>query len=554
MNRKKFILLILLLLCAYFYKLFGGMPTTVPFTPQAVKTDTSLLLVPLDSRPPCTAMVRKLGALASINVITPPQELLDNYNTPADKEKLFQWLQEELPQQQAAILSADLLVHGSLLASRVPLGTPDDEANFLAFVNKQRKHNPQIDMAVFSVIPRLLVSDQLIPDSWYQWHLMRYATLKDMAETFGDPYFTEQLLEIDARIPDDIKTKYSNLYTDNDSFNKKLVQLAADDELTLVIGQDDAQPFGLPNRNANHVLAYMEHAGLGSRGLITSGADEIASLLLTRYYNKLHNFQPRIFVEYSSPKVAAKIMPYMPCSVDASIRDKVSFINGRLTDDAAEADFILFVHCGDDDNPPTKAMLKKLSTLLASGRHVALVDLTANYTANELLVPQLLDAKVPLNRLTAFSGWNTLSNSLGTALSQATLFVGQLHRLPQSEYPALYTQNLSFTVERLLDDYAYQKLMHAQLTTLLKLKGYTPTDLGANKFYAETFIRGFLQRQKFQLLYGNLGRTPFYSSDKKNYYLTGIDIDVSLPWTRIFEISLDTKCRFGESPRQQKHH
>lgn len=34
---------------------------------------------------------------------------------------------------------------------------------------------------------------------------MRYATLKDMAETFGDPYFTRQLLAIDARIPDDIK-------------------------------------------------------------------------------------------------------------------------------------------------------------------------------------------------------------------------------------------------------------------------------------------------------------------------------------------------------------
>ena len=81
MNKKKFILLALLLLCAYFYELFGGMPATVPFAPQPVKADTSLLLAPLDSRPPCNAMVRKLGALASINVITPPQELLDNYNT-----------------------------------------------------------------------------------------------------------------------------------------------------------------------------------------------------------------------------------------------------------------------------------------------------------------------------------------------------------------------------------------------------------------------------------------------------------------------------------------
>ena len=36
------------------------------------------------------------------------------------------------------------------------------------------------------------------------------------------------------------------------------------------------QPFGLPNRNANHALAYMKHADLGSSGLITSGADEIS--------------------------------------------------------------------------------------------------------------------------------------------------------------------------------------------------------------------------------------------------------------------------------------
>lgn len=550
MNKKKFILLALLLLCAYFYELFGGMPATVPFAPQPVKADTSLLLAPLDSRPPCSAMVRKLGALASINVITPPQELLDNYNTPADKEKLFAWLKNEMPQHPAAILSADLLVHGSLLGSRVPLGTINDEEKFLTFVNKQHALNPQIDMAFFSVIPRLLVSDPLIPDSWYQWHLMRYATLKDMAETFGDPYFTRQLLAIDARIPDDIKTKYSSLYADNDSFNKKLVQLARADGLTLAIGQDDAQPFGLPNRNANHALAYMKHADLGSSGLITSGADEISVLLLTRYYNKLYNYKPRIFVEYSSPKVAAKIMPYMPCSVDASIRDKINFIGGQLTDDAAVADFILFVHCGDDDNQPNKAMLQKLKTLLISDRHIALVDLTANYTENELLIPKLLEAKVPLSRLAAFSGWNTLSNSLGTALSQATLFTGQLHRLPQSEHPSLYAQNLNFTVERLLDDYAYQKLMHAQLTTLLKLKGYKPTDLGENKFFAETLIRGFLQRQKIQLLYGDLGRTPFYRNNDSNYYLTGIDINVNLPWARIFEINLDTNCSFGENHRQ----
>lgn len=88
--------------------------------------------------------------------------------------------------------------------------------------------------------------------------------------------------------------------------------MARADGLTLAIGQDDAQPFGLPNRNANHALAYMKHADLGSSGLITSGADEISVLLLTRYYNKLYNYKPRIFVEYSRLKSQLKSCPICP--------------------------------------------------------------------------------------------------------------------------------------------------------------------------------------------------------------------------------------------------
>lgn len=547
MNKKKFILLALLLLCAYFYEIFGGMPATDPFTPQPVKADSSLLLVPLDSRPPCTTLVQKLGALAAIDVVLPPNELLDNYNTPAAKEKLFTWLEQELPRHPSAIVSSDILIHGSLLGSRVPMGLDADKENFLSFINRQHHLNPQVNLAVFSVIPRLLVSDWLIPDSWYQWHLMRYSTLKDMAETFGDPYFTRQLLEIDARIPDDIKAKYSNLYADNDTFNKKLVQLASANDITLVIGQDDAQAFGLPNRNRNHVQSYMEHAQLKDKALITSGADEIGILLLTRYYNQLHGFTPQIYVQYSSPKVAFKTMPYMPCSVDASVRDKVNFIGGQLTDNIDHADFILFVHCGDDDNEPTTAMLHDLIELLAANKHVAFVDQTVNYKPKELLTPKLLDAKFPLNKLAAFASWNTLSNSLGTAISQATIFTGQLKRLPNNSRPSLYAQNLSFTVERLLDDYAYQKLLHSRLTTLLKLEGRTPTDLGDNKIFAERIIQGFLQRQKIQMLYGDLGRSPFYQANGENYFLTDIDIDVQLPWARIFEIDLTADCHFGKT-------
>ena len=158
-------------------------------------------------------------------------------------------------------------------------------------------------------------------------------------------------------------------------------------------------------------------------------------------------------------------------------------------------------------------MLQKLKTLLISDRHIALVDLTANYTENELLIPKLLEAKVPLSRLAAFSGWNTLSNSLGTALSQATLFTGQLHRLPQSEHPSLYAQNLNFTVERLLDDYAYQKLMHAQLTTLLKLKAISQL------IWEKT---SFLQKRLF---------VAFYSGKRFSFYMETLAVHLFIAIT-----------------------
>ena len=148
-----------------------------------------LLLVPLDSRPPCTLMAQDLGRLASIDVILPPKELLDNYRTPANREKLSSWLSHNAG-KCPEVISGDLLIHGGLLASRLPQGTVNDEQNFFKLLQAMPSGE---DITVFSIIPRLLVSDNLLPDAWYQWHLMRYSTLRDIVEQFGDYPSTAQL-------------------------------------------------------------------------------------------------------------------------------------------------------------------------------------------------------------------------------------------------------------------------------------------------------------------------------------------------------------------------
>lgn len=188
---KKYLWLFLAALCSYIFYFFS-LPPSTPYTPPPLPVQEQLLLVPLDSRPPCTLIAHDLGRLASIDVILPPKELLDNYRTPANREKLSSWLSHNAG-KCPAVISGDLLIHGGLLASRLPQGTVNDEQNFFKLLQAMPSGE---DITVFSIIPRLLVSDNLLPDAWYQWHLMRYSTLRDIVEQFGDYHSTAQLEKI----------------------------------------------------------------------------------------------------------------------------------------------------------------------------------------------------------------------------------------------------------------------------------------------------------------------------------------------------------------------
>lgn len=408
------------------YFLFFQPAASTPYTPPPLPVQEQLLLVPLDSRPPCTLIAQDLGKLASIDVILPPKELLDNYRTPANREKLSSWLSHNAG-QCPAVISSDLLIHGGLLASRLPQGTVNDEQNFFKLLQEMPSCE---DITVFSIIPRLLVSDNLLPDAWYQWHLMRYSTLRDIVEQFGDYPSTAQLEEIKNKIPQEILQKYNVLYSANDSFNKQLTALCAAKNYTLVIGQDDAQPFGLPNRNRTHAEAYMRRAGLNSASTTTCGADEIAQMFTARRFCQINNYKPKFYIEYTTSNAATAIMPYMAVTAEAALLDKIKFTGGTLTQNLNEADVILYVHCGSAKEPASEKMAQKLQTLLNSGKNVAVIDASEDYESSQMLLPVLLANNVTINKLVSYSAWNTFGNAAGTAMAQSAIFTGSLNTCP----------------------------------------------------------------------------------------------------------------------------
>lgn len=556
---KRICFFIICSLLLYYLSSVCLLPESKPMRPPLAPPNDRALLLPLDSRPVCGPMVQKLGRLTGIDVIVPPKALLDNYQQPADKEKLLAWLEAQAPAYPYSIISADLLLHGGLLQSRQRTAGAQEQTQ-LADALQQLQRRRLGRQTIFSVIPRLLVSDELLPDRWYQYHLMRYSQLLDMTEINNDPYFTRRLLDYQKQIPSPILEKYLKLYEQSQNFNSLLLAKLCGDTSpnglpTVVIGQDDASPLGLPHRNALRLENLIERHGWQNQAQLTYGADEIAALLLARRYLQQSGWQPKIYLQYAAPAAEFKFMPYMAVSVNAALRNQAQLLGARLVANLQDADIVCYINCGDDDSLPGVEQVENLQKLLHAGKPVALIDLSANFAAEELLLPQLLANDVPLNRLAAYAGWNTFSNSSGTALAQAVIFSGRLRQLrsghaDEQQLLALYAENLRFTAERILEDYFYQKQLHPWLRPYLESFGVTPTALTAeNKPQVEARIQTRLSLDAWLLLHRNLGRTPFFQTGSAAYYLRDLTVGARLPWNRIFEVDLNVGVQIGKSSR-----
>lgn len=345
-----------------------ALPSSTPLRLKQQPPTQSILLLPLDSRPVCSTMVQKLGTLAGLNVILPPKACLDNYRTPSDRQKLLQWLQTNQPLYNYSIISADNLLHGGLLAARMNTATPTEED---ALLKQLQQFAPAKQQAIFSVIPRLLVSDQLLPDRWYQYQLMRYSQLADIVRITGSFALTQELRRTEAKIPAKVLDKYRSRYQQSDRFNMGLLKLATDDR-RITFGQDDASPIGLPHASAVKLQSSIAAQKLQQQAQLTYGADEIASLLLVRYYLQQSNWQPKVYLHYASPKAESADMPYMAVCVGAALRNQLKLIGASEVSTPDSADLICYVNCGNDDFRPSAKQAQELQQMLDKGYKVAL--------------------------------------------------------------------------------------------------------------------------------------------------------------------------------------
>lgn len=505
---------------------------------QMPATTKRVLLVPLDSRPPCGQLVADNGRTAGVEIILPKSETMDFYTLPGDTSKMRKWLYDEIKNCDEAIISIDQLLYGGLIASRNKSIKDEDIAALAEYLKKLHEDNPNKKIHAFSILPRMNPPD-FVEKYQDRKKLMEWSRLvhkyddKPLSET------AEKIQILEREIPSEQIKAYTEIYNRNLRLNCLLAKLVADGTLEdLTFGQDDGEVYSLPNLKLKEFMHYLHKNKIpGDKLAILHGADEVALSILTNIISRSNSF--KVYVDYSSEKAAMKVMPYMAICNQDTAHERLNFHHDFIVSTPEEADYILFISATDEETMDRRHYnAEKLLDYQKLGKPVALVDLSKNFIAQEALLPILIKESFPVNSLIAYAGWNTASNSIGTAVSQAEIYLTALNQGLEQDR-AVYS-NLSNLNNRVCEDYYYLKDVIDLVNINLKKKGYSNVydlDLEHNYKWAVDMMEAAMKQRLVQYKASGAFTKSFWLQNTE-YAVTDMQISSYFPWPRTFEINL----------------
>jgi hypothetical protein len=496
-----------------------------------------LLAVPVDGRPAVRSQVQGLVACAGWQLLMPEVAALGHFRQPAERDALRTWVLAHGDAVDGFVLSLDMLVYGGLVPSRF---IEDDLATLsarLGLIDEIKTRWPNKPLYAFAATMR--ISDSNVADEekpyWLQYGklLWRWSFHQDRANAFeGDDGDSDD--DADGRadegedsaaiaaatarlIPPAIRDDY--LATRHRNFSITQLALAAAQKGSidrLVLPQDDTAAFGLNIAERRLLQAEVKAKKLGDKVLIYPGADEVMHSLCAHLVSRL---QPRpalrVLLAPSDPAHIGQLQAlYEDRPLLESIRCQVQAVGAVLVEDTNQADMLLAVHSqgqAQGDWAQQRALpqrvglapgwLKQLNDWNAAGKPIALVDLAFANGGDPWLLAQALPP------LAIYAGWNTASNSLGSALAHAVLAQGNLHSAASKQACAL----------RLLEDGLYQAVLRQTLRNCIDESQCTPAALHA------------LARE-LVLPWAN----AWAAQRRLGFEVT----DLQLPWGRSFEVDL----------------
>lgn len=513
----------------------------VVYVPNVVfaSLNKTIIFVPHDNRPisfkQTADNIRDLG----YEVLTPPEELLGNRENPyAKPEELSKWVIENAKKADAAVISSDSMVYGSLVASRKHNLSEDVVLARVHNFEKIHQANPNMKLYVFGSIMRTPQTSEASGSedanyyAQYGTDIARYTALTDKLEQDGLTHKErKQLKQYEQKIPKAALADWLSRRQGNFLVSKNLIDLARNDVITyLALGCDDNAKYSQTNKERRALDNYGSDLG-ELKYQSVAGIDEIGYVLLTRAVNNLQGDIPFVSVHYAKGTGENTIPAYSNEPIKNSIAIHIKMAGGMKVNSDKRADLVFMVNTNFDGttgaandlnnvyipNENIIDFVNMVDEAIQANKKVGIGDITFGNGSDNALMFSLYGKNL-LDKLNAYSGWNTPTNSTGYALAMGM--------------GANYTDRvgiLKMLEVRYLDDWLYQaNIRQAVANRLNSMPG--EGDYGNTK--TRTLPAEKLATEALQKMIADYGLEKF---EGQSYVA---DAQIRFPWQRMFEADI----------------
>jgi hypothetical protein len=490
----------------------------------------TILFVPMDNRPVCLDYVVDTVKGTNTDILVPPEKYLAGRDLKGNPEKLWEWVLENSARADALVLSADSLIYGGLVDSRTHQFEQSVLTERLDNFKQIKIHNQSALIYVFSTILRTPhASSGGVEPAYYEKYgptIFELMALQDKAETAGLTKKEQEIVKQDTlAVPPEFIQDWQNRRAKNFQVNERLIAFAQDGLFDyLILGRDDTAPYSQTHREGRYLAKKAESIAAATFKTFP-GADQLGILMAAKAYNDLLRQIPVIKVNYAPGIGAATVPSYEDQPFGVTVADHITAAGGVLLHNAKTPDMLIGINTPENGktleaesslnttelSSGKRSFVDYLQAELASGKKIALADISfANGADNALLYE--LAARRLLDKLQAYSGWNTASNTLGYTIAQ-----GMLANDMKDD------TRKHLLAERYLDEWAYQANIRKALAEDI--------------IYPRNGSLVYLNELK-PLLTENAAKDVRLFA-QKYLWLSPDKIKVSFPWNRMFEIKVD---------------
>ncbi|WP_059044433.1 DUF4127 family protein [Paenibacillus rubinfantis] len=446
-----------------------------------------VVYVPLDERP-CNALFpRQLAEMTDVTLDVPDRSMLGNKKRPADTSAIREWLIEAAEGADYLLVSVDLLVYGGIVPSRVHHLSPEECLRRLEVLGEIKRRNPRVQIHAFNLIMRVPNNnkDEEEPDyyKFYGGQIFKYSYLTDKAKQEALTSEEQQDLENVMRlIPKAYLSDFVERRAVNQQVNQHVLTLVREGVIDhLVIPLDDNSQYGFSRAEQQMMVYRVEVLNVLDKVLIYPGADEVGCTMFARIFGEIKQYKPEIFVRYSSTHGPFIKPKYEDRSLNESVKSHITAVGAVLADHSAETDLVLLVHspavdqAGMAEQIPFqerhrsyfseihyREIAEAMGAYLQKGKRVALGDV-ATCNGGDPVLMNLLQQQGRLDQLTAYAGWNTSGNTLGTVIAHLVIASYYADRWVQGELAEAYEASRRFYYHRLAEDFLYQSLVRQDM-------------------------------------------------------------------------------------------